>query len=708
MPDVSIAISAKDNFTEALRKMMSGTESFHKDLGELQTDLNRLNGTKASLKVDLADARRELQTARKEFERLGDAASRTKFEAAQGKFDNLQSNLRLVSRGAQQAERDMQSLAGTVNKTQNRFGSSSSNTGGAISTGIDLGGDSLLKRLAGAGLSKMVGDTLSAIGGAYIGSAFGSRGGNLVSSALTGAGTGAAIGSIVPVIGTGVGAVVGGALGTVQGAAQNFGAKDDSFKSFVQEQVDSRLSEQQDMLLSGSSIAAQRETDLTSFSTLFGGKATAKKYLDQVQQLANSTPFLYYDLTGMSKTLKTFGYRVNEMIPTLTTIGDTGAALGMGTGDMNTVAQALGRMRNTSSVTRETMDMLRDRGIDAYGYLANAQGVDKGALDGMISKGKISGADAAKTILQAMTDAFGGAMQQQSETFSGLTSTLEGMNQELENAMGAGYNDARKAGLQQQISFLQGDDGKTMQDAYSAIGAWKASLENTKESMVRDAMRDAMNSQAYKTATKEGDQAEVGRILAAAQTKGMMEYNATEGAQQEAESQRMLAETVRNDAAANSAYWDAGYQLGESFAKGRAAAATQSFLKDVQDFSWTESMGSGTLSPAQQKNAAASAGALKSGDVFRSASYFSDGLLPGLKVSKHAFGLQRVPRDDFPTLLHAGERVLTAQQARQQDAQDNGVQVHVHGLSVREEADVDKIAAAIVTKLATARAARRP
>ena len=36
--------------------------------------------------------------------------------------------------------------------------------------------------------------------------------------------------------------------------------------------------------------------------------------------------------------------------------------------------------------------------------------------------------------------------------------------------------------------------------------------------------------------------------------------------------------------------------------------------------------------------------------------------------SSHAYGLPRVPYDNYPALLHEGERVLTAQEARAQDA----------------------------------------
>ena len=69
----------------------------------------------------------------------------------------------------------------------------------------------------------------------------------------------------------------------------------------------------------------------------------------------------------------------------------------------------------------------------------------------------------------------------------------------------------------------------------------------------------------------------------------------------------------------------------------------------------------------------------------------------------YAYGIQRVPYNNFPALLHEGERVLTASQAREWRA---GATVRVTGNSfiVREEADIDRIAAALAEKIADAQA----
>ena len=47
--NIDIAISAKDNMSDALRKMQSNLTPFRKDLGELEKELDRLSNNKVTL-----------------------------------------------------------------------------------------------------------------------------------------------------------------------------------------------------------------------------------------------------------------------------------------------------------------------------------------------------------------------------------------------------------------------------------------------------------------------------------------------------------------------------------------------------------------------------------------------------------------------------------------------------------------------------------
>ncbi|WP_312265446.1 tape measure protein [Oscillibacter sp.] len=267
------------------------------------------------------------------------------------------------------------------------------------------------------------------------------------------------------------------------GAIQNWERKDDAFKSYVQDAYEGQMSAQEASLTSGSALAAQRETDRISFETLFrrGGvenMGIVETYLSNLVEMANETPFLYGDLTAMSKTLATYGYSArvdqekalsgekdyNYILDVLETVGDAGAALGQTAGDMEAVATAIGRMKSSNKATLEYLNILNDRGIGAVGMLAEARGVDQGTMYDMISKGQVSGREAAEIILQAMTESFSGSMLAQSRTFSGLTSTVEGLTQELDTAMGQGYNEGRMKALGAQKEWLAGESGAVIRE----------------------------------------------------------------------------------------------------------------------------------------------------------------------------------------------------------------------------------------------------
>ena len=68
---------------------------------------------------------------------------------------------------------------------------------------------------------------------------------------------------------------------------------------------------------------------------------------------------------------------------------------------------------------------------------------------------------------------------------------------------------------------------------------------------------------------------------------------------------------------------------------------------------------------------------------------------------KSAWGTKRVVGNDVPYRLHDGERVLTRTEADRYDKGQNtqGVNITINGLTVREEADINKIANKLVQKI---------
>ncbi|WP_347072466.1 tape measure protein [Intestinimonas butyriciproducens] len=662
MPDVSIAISAQDSYSSAIKSMAQITKSFSKDMDEMEGKLSQLNKNRYSLKMDLREAQKKLSDAEKQFQKTKKAKDELARDDAQANFDRIQRNLALVTKGAREAENQMKKTGEAFRKVDNQGGSGSF-------------GKNIVNALAVTGAGNIISGLAQNAANTLASSIGGDAGGALFSSALSSAFSGAAIGSaILPGLGTALGAAAGTVVGLISGGIQNFEKKDDAFKSYYGELYSSAGERHAAELESGSGIASGRETDLISFSTLFGSRETAKTYLSELVNMANTTPFLYDDLTAMSKTLATFGYDAESILPVLSAIGDAGAALGMSTSDMTTVAQALGRMKSSDKATLEYLNILNDRGIGAVGMLAEAKGKSQGEIYNMISKGQIAGTEAVEIILSALTDGFSGAMEEQSKTFAGRSSTLEGWEQEMANAQGEAYNTLRSEGKQRQIDYYSGIADE-MSGLNAMIGAGEAAQENLKEQYLREAMTTLLTGTVG--SLYEGEQAETLARL-------HEEYTALEAAFQDASEEEKITLGEKADSLKSQA---------EALAEGAFGASDK--MQEVRDVELD-------LISAIRENTKALGGAAYLGDYEKQQELsrgvqYTPPLDPGEETNaitsswgkrlegvrgRYAYGLGYVPYDNFPALLHQGERVLTASQAR---AADQGagprVQVTVTGNS---------------------------
>lgn len=672
MPEASILVTLRDQYSPGVQAMRSANSSFGKSLEETQqkaqayqTRLSGLVKQQGELQVQLVDAKKALKEAESAYKATGEAADADALASAKEKYEALNAVMKETVQASKDTQNALRNLESQSSSLSRQSGSESG----------------LLSALSQAGLLKMAGDATGEWANTLVGSAFGSDAGSLFSGALTGAASGAALGSFLPGIGTAIGAVIGGGIGLASAGSQIYQQRDEAFKSYVQETTQEQMEGLTSSISSGSATAAQRELDAIAFNKLLG-EGTGDDFLARLRTLAADTPMEYSDLTMMSRALATgFGSDPDRMLSLMTGIGNAGSAVGTDANGMTIMAQALSRMESSNKATLEYLNMFQERGIDVIGMLANALNTDQGGIYDMISKGSISGTQAVDIIQQGL-DQYAGAMDEMAQTFSGLESTLSDAQAELDNAYGEGYNETRKQGLQEEINWLSGESGAIIQEANRAMGAWQAELENSKEQYVRDAMEAVINSDDYKAAMAEGSDegyAEAGRMLMEAKVRGMNEYNASEGAQLMLEYEMALAETIREDASTNSAYWDAGYRKGQEYSKGLVAgqAASTGFNLFNQ-------------SDAERFNEEAFA----TQDAIWS------------KLNGYATGLGRVPYDNYPALLHEGERVLTAAEARSYNQGGAGsVQIVMNGTVIREDADIDRVAQALLEKLRQAKTA---
>ena len=681
--DASVAFSVTDNLSQSIVGMKNSVNSFKQDVTGLQQQLDKLDSTRFQLKnFDLKEARQELDRTKKALQELGDTATeadreaaRADFERANQNYENVRRQLNLVSKQARQTERDLLDATDAISKADNRAGSS---VGGVLSA------------LGKAGLMDMAGDVALDFGNLVVGSTFGSEVGGVVSSGISGALSGAAMGSLLGPVGTAVGAAIGGGLGLLQGGSQAAQGRDDAFKQYYSDLYDTQEAAEEESLSGGGDRGSRRELDAIAFNRLLG-QGVGDQYLEDLRTLAADTPMEYGDLTSMSRALATgFGDAPDRMLELMTAIGDAGSAVGVTASDMEIMAQAMSRMNSSGKATLEYLNIFQDRGVDVIGMLADAMGKTQGEIYDMISGGDINGQEAVNIIQAGMESMYGGAMETMAQTFDGLTSTLEDAMTEIDNAMGEGYNERAKEGLQADIDAYGGALGDALAQANEIIGEGKAIAENLDRQYSREALsaltlgtsttvygEDQANRLAemhdqytslvdqYQNATEE-DKAVIASQIEAlkeeAQAMADSAYDASEMSQELHDVNLDLITAIReNTAALGSAAWGKDYEVEQEKTKG-----TGSTLLD-------------TVSSAISK-----------------ANSF---------VGQNAWGLDRVPYDNYLTYLHEGERVLTASQARAMDQGGSAPNVSVtvsgntFGAGMDETAVAEAIADTAVRKI---------
>lgn len=692
--DASIAMSVKDNLSAAILSMRNSMTAYRKDAEELGNELDRLSAQKTTVKVDLDKAVADVKAARAAYAALGKegadaarlAAAEDDWRKAEMNLESIRSAYNTVSRQVKETTRSFEDASGAISKIENRAGSGGGSGGG------------LLSALGGAGLTDMTGNALGEAANTLIGSMYGSETGGLISGALSGAMSGAAMGSLAGPVGTAIGAAVGGASGLLTSGMAVYQKQDEAFKAYYQDLYQTSSAATAESISSGSAIAAGRETDLISFSTLFGDRDTAENYLSGLVDMSNRTPFLYDDLTAMSKTLATYGYGADSILPVLQTVGDAGAALGMATSDMSAVATALGRMKSSDKASLEYLNMLNDRGIGAVGYLAEAKGISVGKTYEKISKGEISGTEAVEIILNALSRSkdeggFAGAMEEQSRAFAGLTSTLEGLRQEVDNAAGEGYNEVRKQGLHEEIAAYSGALGEAMSSLNAISGETQALLDNLKDQYRREALSAVLLGDRDGELFTDEAWAKLDQLRA--------DYVEAEAAYEES-----VRETGRGNL-------EAGMKMEalkeEAITLAAAAYDSSQEVQTLQDVQleqiaatreltaafdgWANSYAIQREADKGRSDTVKTDGIKGDGDYRDStASNYSPIMTAFAGEETYAYGLERVPYDGYPALLHEGERVLTAREARWQDREREELS---RGLSAAMRED-DSCAAAII------------
>ena len=272
------------------------------------------------------------------------------------------------------------------------------------------------------------------------------------------------------------------------------------------------------------------------------------------------------------------------------------------------------------------------------------------------------------------------------ETWGQPEAELSAVQGKLDAAGGEGYYAERNQGIAEQITAYGGELGEALAEANRAIGAGRAAMENLADSYTQEALSAVLtgsetslqwsddNAQRLQElgalyqeamADYEAGNTEAGALVETyieeARALAEAQYDSSEAALGVAEAEKDLITSINENTAALQG-WRGDYDINQSLTKGQAVSL-------LPESNLPDNPGSIDYNADQDST-----------------------------IQKWAVGIGYVPYDNFPALLHQGERVQTAVEARS-ERRSPAITITGNSFSIREDADVDRVASALLQKI---------
>ena len=161
-----------------------------------------------------------------------------------------------------------------------------------------------------------------------------------------------------------------------------------------------------------------------AMTNLLGSAERAGDFIKELQNFAAHTPFEFNDVTKASQKFLAFGFTAEQIIPTLTAVGDAAAGVGAGQDGVNRLTLALGQIAAKGKLASQEMMQITELGIPAWQLLADKLGTDVAGAQDMVTARMVDSKMALDALVEGMEKNYGGMMAQQSSTILGTWSNL--------------------------------------------------------------------------------------------------------------------------------------------------------------------------------------------------------------------------------------------------------------------------------------------
>lgn len=428
-------------------------------------------------------------------------------------------------------------------------------------------------------------------------------------------------------------------------------------------------------------LSSDAEQASIAFTTMLGSADKSKAFLDELTTFANSTPFELPGLRDSAKRMLAFGFTSKQVIPILTGLGNAAAGLGLGADGLDRLTIALGQIKAKGRLQGDEALQLTEAGVPVWDILAKKMRVTTAEVIKLSSKGLIPADAAINALIEGMKEKFPNMMEKQSKSLAGLWSTIKDtFNNRILIKWGDGIRLAIQPKLAQLTTWLD-NNGATIQrwgnELQSVASSAATALSNSLSTAFTYIRTHYLDNPEFQKLSFTG---KVGYVFDDIKTAFDTWWTNTGKSAFETKSQEIttaLMSVLENSVPEMT---EIGVKLGTGIASGMWSGMqeskslswlfkTREFLTPkIVDKAWEAILGTGG---GKDDN--------------------NNGKQTPTKKSS---GLDFVPRDNMPVLVHRGERIQTKTEA---DAQRSGrgkggVIVTGNTFHVRQESDINAIA----------------
>ncbi len=201
------------------------------------------------------------------------------------------------------------------------------------------------------------------------------------------------------------------------------------------------------ILQTGAAYQQSLEKSQAAWNTLLGSQEKAADQMQYLQGMAESAPFSLEALDSGAQKLAQMGYQGRQLRQILRGAGEAAAAVGGGDASMTAIIDALAQIGREGRASQDALDAIAGQGVPVWEMLAQQMGRSVTEIRTMSQEGQLLADTVIPSLAEGMQTQFGGAMQAQSQTMQGMTTSLQNLFEQFSGIATEGAFDVLKESL---------------------------------------------------------------------------------------------------------------------------------------------------------------------------------------------------------------------------------------------------------------------